>query len=297
CDPADVALIGCSAQCLLTEGESCDEDWKCETGVCDTLGDFTCEPASQCGNGKLEGDEVCDDGNTLDEDGCSSGCLREVGESCLSDAECASSVCEVGACQLGGVCGNFRKEGAEQCDFGLMGTVLCTSNCELVLDKQCADDLDCAGGRCNQLDGVCAFPRCGDAVRDDGEACDDGNTKADDGCSSDCLREDGESCFHAGECVSKYCSSEQICTQPAVLQEARLWDSPEEAAGVITESSDETGSAETEGTDGNSLPEGGPSCSVREQDLGRVPTRSRLSFLSLVLLWFVWRRRRVKTLT
>jgi cysteine-rich repeat protein len=34
-------------------------------------------PAQACGNGVLEGDEACDDGNQLDGDGCSAGCVKE----------------------------------------------------------------------------------------------------------------------------------------------------------------------------------------------------------------------------
>lgn len=34
-------------------------------------------PAQACGNGELEGDEACDDGNQLDGDGCSAGCVIE----------------------------------------------------------------------------------------------------------------------------------------------------------------------------------------------------------------------------
>ncbi len=34
-------------------------------------------PAGQCGNGVLEGKETCDDGNTVNDDGCSSSCRQE----------------------------------------------------------------------------------------------------------------------------------------------------------------------------------------------------------------------------
>lgn len=53
--------------------------------------------SSTCGNAKLEGTEACDDGNTADNDGCSSQCLREVAD---------------------GVCGNGNIDKYEQCDDG-----------------------------------------------------------------------------------------------------------------------------------------------------------------------------------
>ena len=41
-----------------------------------TIGDRMAQ-AADCGNGTVEGDEECDDGNTEDGDGCSSSCQKE----------------------------------------------------------------------------------------------------------------------------------------------------------------------------------------------------------------------------
>ena len=40
----------------------------------------------------------------------------------------------------------------------------------------------------NEIDENCSGPECGDGVVDSGESCDDGNTMAEDGCSSDCMK-------------------------------------------------------------------------------------------------------------
>jgi len=45
-----------------------------------------------CGNGQLEADEVCDDGNLLDGDGCSASCTPELAVSPAADAQPAASV-------------------------------------------------------------------------------------------------------------------------------------------------------------------------------------------------------------
>src|SRR5690606_5045309 len=51
-----------------------------------------CEPVAECANGTREGDEQCDDGNSVDGDGCDADCTY----SCTSDADCAvEDVCLV----------------------------------------------------------------------------------------------------------------------------------------------------------------------------------------------------------
>jgi cysteine-rich repeat protein len=55
---------------VLDEGEACDDGNTMDGDGCSS----TCELESVCGNGILEGNEVCDDGNTIDGDGCSSTC-------------------------------------------------------------------------------------------------------------------------------------------------------------------------------------------------------------------------------
>ncbi len=100
-------------------------------------------PAPVCGNGTLEGDEACDDGNLVANDGCEPDCTKTPTQS---------------------ICGNGKKEGVEQCDDG--NTTPgdgCEPNCT------------------SSVPGVC-----GDGTVNLGETCDDGNTTSGDGCEGDC---------------------------------------------------------------------------------------------------------------
>jgi len=58
-----------------------------------------------CGNGVLDGDEACDDGNTSSSDGCNASCKIEPGWSCAG----TPSVCET-------ICGDGIVVGNETCD-------------------------------------------------------------------------------------------------------------------------------------------------------------------------------------
>jgi cysteine-rich repeat protein len=64
---------------VLDPGEQCDDGNTVDGDGCDS----TCVPTA-CGNGVPSAGEECDDGNTVDGDGCSAGCEIE----CASDADC-----------------------------------------------------------------------------------------------------------------------------------------------------------------------------------------------------------------
>jgi cysteine-rich repeat protein len=166
-------------------------------------------PEPICGNGLEETREQCDDGNTLDGDGCSSQCYIESGSS---------------------FCGNGIRAGSEQCDDGNTANLDgCTSICQVqpgwtcsgdrpstctrlcgngILDsgEQCDDGSNNAfscsaayGSTCNFCDVFCRTViqqglSCGDGQIDGPETCDDGNTVAGDGCSSTCRAEPCAQC-------------------------------------------------------------------------------------------------------
>jgi cysteine-rich repeat protein len=142
------------------------------------------------------GEEECDDGNTNDNDLCSSSCLInqekplgcgngiiEEGEECdkeeLNNQTCenlglgvgiltCTQFCTLNTPDCGGeFCGNGLLEGAEQCDNG-------DDNSDVVPDA-CRTD--------------CTLPRCGDGAVDSDEQCDDGNTTPSDGCTEVCQLE------------------------------------------------------------------------------------------------------------
>jgi cysteine-rich repeat protein len=122
-------------------------------------------------------------------DGCywlSTTCPDQPGYECKSSADCASGCyCSAaGTCVEGGFC-------ATDADCGAGFT--CNeerSACEPDTNL-CINDQDCAAGeQCDVRTNTCvAKPPvavCGDAVRNPGEACDDGNRVDGDGCSKDC---------------------------------------------------------------------------------------------------------------
>ena len=115
CDPAlnvPNMAMACSTLCRWNPG------WAC-TGTPVT----ECH-ATTCGDGKKEGAEGCDDGNTMPYDGCSSSCQNE-------------PVCATGACS--GKCGDGIVLGGEACDDGnnLSGDG-CSATCAVEPGFTCA---------------------------------------------------------------------------------------------------------------------------------------------------------------
>src|SRR5690606_27408503 len=143
-----------------------------------------------CGNGVVEGSEQCDDGNEVDDDGCT----RECEFTCTENIHCADDdVCD----------------GAEVCNTE-------THTCEE--GTPAADGTACeteTGVVCFM--GGCITPECGNSVVEPGEQCDDGmNGDDDDGCTdacevtctteADCSHLDGQ--CTVGACVDNLCVSE-----------------------------------------------------------------------------------------
>ncbi|MCC6723915.1 MAG: DUF4215 domain-containing protein [Saprospiraceae bacterium] len=126
-----------------------------------------------CGDGLIEGTEGCDDGNTMDFDGCSSVCAIEPGWGCYSEP----SFCNP-------VCGDGLVRGTEGCDDGnTFDFDGCNASCEVEPGWICPGDPS-----------VCVTV-CGDGLIRGTEACDDDNNMDGDGCSSTCEIEPGYSCY------------------------------------------------------------------------------------------------------
>ncbi len=179
-DPQD----GCSANCQVEPGFVCSGGGDCN---------------AVCGDGLIKGNEQCDDGRH-----CLGG--SDAGKRCSVASDCASAACEpragdgcTGSCKLEpgfhcptvgtdcqvAICGNGRTEGLEQCDDG--DPVTGPDN-ELGdgCTPFCTREPSCSGGEC--------IATCGDGIRADSEACDDGNNQKGDGCGATCLKEPGFSC-------------------------------------------------------------------------------------------------------
>ncbi|MEM6731090.1 MAG: DUF4215 domain-containing protein, partial [Myxococcota bacterium] len=124
-----------------------------------------------CGNLAVDAGETCDDGNSLDGDGCDSGCMLE------------------------GTCGDGTTDAGEECDDGnFVSRDGCATDCTDELEF-CGDGAAQAGVEACDDGGMnsdsapdqcrtdCTNARCGDGVVDTGEQCDDGNPFDGDGCT------------------------------------------------------------------------------------------------------------------
>jgi cysteine-rich repeat protein len=138
-------------------------------------------PGPFCGDGYVDRNEECDDGNTLSDDGCSSRCQIE------NDWPPG---CPAGGCTRKPVCGDGRLTSNEACDDGdHEGGDGCSADCQAVEP----------GWRCRAPGRPCT-PICGDQTLEGSETCDDGNTASGDGCSAYCLTEPGWDCT-GGACT------------------------------------------------------------------------------------------------
>ena len=147
-----------------------------------------------CGDGIVERSELCDDGNTVNGDGCSRLCQIEASWSCPTEGM---------PCEYLGVCGNGVLTSNKACD-----------------DGNTADGDGCSGD-CKTVETgyICRVPgkpcttRCGDGLVKGIETCDDGNTAAGDGCSATCKIESGYQCTGApSACTPTVCGNKIVET-------------------------------------------------------------------------------------
>ena len=139
-------------------------------GGCDDS-EGTSQTLPTCGNGVVEADEVCDDGNNQSGDGCS--------------ADCSSTE----------ICGNGILDIGEECDDGTSNSRTpnaCRPGCHLpvcgdgIVDSEFGEV--CDDGNTQSGDGCSADCKsaeiCGNGIIDPWEECDDGNLQNWDGCNS-----------------------------------------------------------------------------------------------------------------
>ncbi|MFH2006110.1 MAG: DUF4215 domain-containing protein [bacterium] len=169
---SDDAATGSCGDGVLDPDEQCDDGNLVDGDGCN----FECLFESYCGNGIVESGEECDDGNDRGGDGCSSSCQREVG------------------------CGNGRLDYGEECDDdNVTSGDGCSSECVdedgiaicgngiLEAGEDCDDGNGTAGDNCSPS---CEIEDgCGDGILNTGEECDDDNTVSGDGCTYNCLLE------------------------------------------------------------------------------------------------------------
>jgi len=190
---------GCENSCLLTNGQPCTMGPQCDSMVCDPVS-MVCEPANVCGNGTIEGTEICDDGNLTNGDGCETSCRRTNGQPCTLGPQCDSMVCDPTSmvCEPANTCGNGTLDSGEICDDGnLTNGDGCESSCRRTNGEVCTMDNQCDSGQCDTTTtpGICEpAVGCGNGSIQAGEGCDDGNTTNGDGCSASCGIENGFPC-------------------------------------------------------------------------------------------------------
>jgi fibro-slime domain-containing protein len=164
-----------------------------------TLSGFThtvsqCSPI--CGDGQVQGNEVCDDGKNNGAYGsCMPGCLARAA-----------------------YCGDKTVQAPEQCDDGTNATVyggmskVCGPQCQYA--PYCGDGVTSNGEQCDEgsangsgyghcSSGCTLGPRCGDGVTQAGnnEQCDDGvnNGASTDACAANCQKKCGNGLVETGE--------------------------------------------------------------------------------------------------
>ncbi|WP_258183042.1 fibrinogen-like YCDxxxxGGGW domain-containing protein [Enhygromyxa salina] len=87
--------------CACTGGDGCDPGLECTDGICTMI-------LSDCGNGQVEADEQCDDGNADNTDACTTLCMPpSCDDGIVSgdeiDIDCGIAACNVG-CDFGQAC-------------------------------------------------------------------------------------------------------------------------------------------------------------------------------------------------
>lgn len=183
----------CNNQCQPT----CNADADCESGRCDQE-QQVCKPL--CGNGFVDSQEQCDDGNTIDDDRCTNQCIRH----CSDDATCDCDE-EKGVCRP--PCGNGRIDFGESCDDGnTIDRDACSNRCQV----RCRAGTLCPDRQACPQNGVCPAPGiCGDGlVNQNSEQCDDGNQGNDDRCTTSCRVRclQNEECPNGLVCLGEQCA-------------------------------------------------------------------------------------------
>jgi cysteine-rich repeat protein len=223
CDDGNlVATDGCTATCtvatcgdgLVQAGvEACDDGntvtEECNYGAAScTVCTATCESAAGetdvCGDGIVDAAEVCDDGNVVDADSCANSCLCGTGYHvegglCVSDIRtCVASNATAafeswtgsayGACTATACAATYHEESGA-CASNTRACAVANAT-TATQSWTGADYTACAATGCaagySLLAGACVAAGCGNSVVEAGEACDDGNTVATDGCTSTC---------------------------------------------------------------------------------------------------------------
>ncbi len=191
------------------------------SGICLPIGSSPYQAV--CGDGVLDetsggGGEECDDGNSANNDGCSSTCLYEGSKICATASDdncCGNSEIEIStADNIAENCDDGNTVSADGCSNTCLaeGSASVNATCgnnDIAFDatsyagETCDDGNNASGDGCSRLclkEGSKSLSALGNALCGDGEItspyenCDDDNVTDGDGCSSICVREGWEKC-------------------------------------------------------------------------------------------------------
>jgi cysteine-rich repeat protein len=195
-------LVLACAGCLEQPYRACDTGLVCQLGYeCSPRGDF-CALRNGCGNGRIDPDEVCDDGSRVSGDGCSQDCtsdescgngVRDLWENCDDgnreskdgcSRNCSLEGCGNGEHDFGEVCDDGNSDAGDGCSADCLSLETCGNGYTDVIHGESCDDGNTADGDGCSAD--CMDENCGNGIVDPGEYCDDGGTENKDGCSADC---------------------------------------------------------------------------------------------------------------
>jgi len=200
----------CCGNSVPEAGEECDDGNFVDDDGC------TACVLDYCGDGFINdgGAEACDDGNSFPGDGCSAACAVENGYDCTGEP----SVCV-------STCGDGFVAADEGCDDGdTVDGDGCSAACEEEWGYDCAGEPS-----------VCAST-CGDGEIASDEECDDAGTVPGDGCSDSCDIEHGYECIGepsvcASTCGDGFVASDEECDDGGLAPDDGCDDLCEEEPG------------------------------------------------------------------
>jgi len=234
CDSGSVCSNDATKICRLDsdcgEGNSCEYHAAKDRSCSSTCKKSTTTPkpkpstpeekTAECGNGKIEGLESCDDGSTNGntDSSCTTTCTSRIPDSSAASADpfCGNAIrdgqeqCDDGdnnsdmtpnACRTNCVtsaCGDFVVDSGEECDNGDGNSDIYSDTCRLDCKLPfCGDGIVDSGEECDgniSCLSNCIYSikptQCGNGIKEYGEQCDDGNTNLNDGCSRFCQKEE-----------------------------------------------------------------------------------------------------------
>ncbi|SEM39863.1 Myxococcus cysteine-rich repeat-containing protein [Stigmatella aurantiaca] len=227
-------VVSLLASCYESKSHTCSSGLVCPSAATCSADGNSCL-TDTCGDGVIQKDELCDDGNVKGGDGCSASCLslekcgdgvtdKAIGEVCDDKNTLAGDGCSEN-CQSAEICGNAIVDAVkgEVCDDGNTESGdKCSADCksnetcgngvwDVAADEVCDDGNNLNGDDCTadcKAGGVC-----GNGVQEANEECDDGNLENSDLCSNDC---------HAPRCGDGIKNLAEECDDGAETSECDL---------------------------------------------------------------------------